>query len=301
MAPLSARIDRAARSARVGILTNAVLAVLKLTTGLLGNSYALVADAVESAADVFSSLVVWGGLRLSGREPDERFPFGYGKAEPLSAAVVGLMLIGAAVGISIQAVREIVTPHHAPEPFTLWVLLAIVAVKEGLFRRIAKVGEEVSSTALEADAWHHRSDALTSAAAAIGISLALLGGEEWAPADDWAALAAAGIIVWNGVRILRPAIGDLMDRQPSEEVMKRIEAAALSVPEALAVETLKVRRSGLGLFVDIHVEASPELTLRAAHEVSGKVKSAIREQVVEVLDALVHMEPHEGAESPSRA
>lgn len=293
MAQLTHRIDRAARSARAGMLTNAVLALVKLTTGLLGHSYALVADAIESAADVFSSLVVWGGLRLSQREADERFPFGYGKAEPLSAAVVGLMLLGAAVGISIQALREIRTPHHVPEPYTLGVLILVVLVKEALYRWVFQVGEEVASTAVQADAWHHRSDALTSAAAALGISIALVGGEEWAQADDWAALVASTVIVWNGLRILRPAVGDLMDRTPSPEVMARIEAAALSVEKAENVETLKVRRSGLGLFVDIHVEADPELSLRSAHVVSGMVKSAIRHQVPEVLDVLVHMEPCE--------
>lgn len=294
MAHLTDRINQGARSARAGLMTNAVLALVKLIAGILGHSYALVADAIESAADVFSSLIVWGGLRLSGREADERFPFGYGKAEPLSAAIVGLMLLGAAFGISIQAVREILRPHHAPEPFTLVVLIVVVAVKEGLFRWAFRIGEDVESTAVKADAWHHRSDALTSAAAALGISLALIGGEAWAPADDWAALAAAGVILWNGFRILRPAVGDLMDRTPSPDVMGRIEAAALAVPEAELVETLKVRRSGLGLFVDIHVEADPELSLRAAHEVSGKVKTSIRSRVPEVLDVLVHMEPHEG-------
>lgn len=283
------------------MLTNAALAIVKLTAGLLGNSYALVADAIESAADVFSSLVVWGGLRLSGRDPDERFPFGYGKAEPLSAAVVGLMLIGAAVGISIQAVREIVTPYHAPAPFTLAVLVIVIAVKESLFRWVFRVGEDVGSTAVKADAWHHRSDAITSAAAAIGITVALVGGESWAPADDWAALAAACVILYNGAHILAPAVGDLMDRTPSPDVMQRIEQAALSVPEALDIETLRVRRAGLGLFVDIHVEADPDLSLRRAHEVSGMVKSAIRSQVPEALGILVHMEPHEPPRDSVRA
>lgn len=283
------------------MLTNAVLAVVKLTAGLLGHSYALVADAIESAADVFSSLVVWGGLRLSGREPDDRFPFGYGKAEPLSAAVVGLMLIGAALGISIQAVREILTPHHAPAPFTLIVLVGVIAIKESLFRWVFRVGEDVGSTAVKADAWHHRSDALTSAAAGIGITVALVGGEGWAPADDWAALAAACVILYNGTRILAPAVGDLMDRTPSPDVIQRIERAALSVPEALEIETLRVRRAGLGLFVDIHVEADPDLSLRRAHQVSGKVKSAIRSQVAEALGVLVHMEPYERpSERPPR-
>jgi len=288
------RAERGARAARSGLLVNAVLALIKFLAGVLGNSYALVADAVESLADVFSSFIVWSGLRISSRSADEQYPFGYGKAEALAAVVVGLMLVGAASGISIEAVREIRIPHHSPAPFTLAVLFAVIAIKEVLFRRVFKVGSEVESTAVKGDAWHHRSDALTSAAAAIGIGIALLGGPRWASADDWAALAAAVVILFNGVRILRPAVGDLMDRSPEGEVVERIAAAAMSVPEVAATEKLKVRRAGLGLFVDIHVQADPAMSLHDAHVVSGKVKSAIQAAVPTVLGVLVHMEPFEG-------
>jgi len=191
-------------------------------------------------------------------------------------------------------VREIRIPHHSPAPFTLVVLFGVIAVKEVLFRRVFKVGAEVESTAVKGDAWHHRSDALTSAAAAIGIGVALIGGPKWASADDWAALAAAGVILFNGVRILRPAVGDLMDRSPEAEVVERIAAAAGSVPGVAATEKLKVRRAGLGLFVDIHVQADPAMSLHDAHILSGKVKGAIQGAVPTVLGVLVHMEPFEG-------
>jgi cation diffusion facilitator family transporter len=290
---LRERVGRGAKSAQAGLLTNVALAMVKLVAGVAGHSYALIADAVESTADVFSSLVVWGGLRLSAREADEQFPFGYGKAEPLAAAVVALMLLGAAAGIAIQAVREILTPHLSPAPFTLFVLLGVIAVKEILFRRVFRVAQEVGSTAVQADAWHHRSDAITSAAAAVGIAVALVGGPRFAEADDWAALLASGVIFWNGLNILRPAVGDLMDRTPDPAVVERIHQAAVSVPDVRAIETLKVRRSGLGLYVDIHVEADPGMSLHDAHIVSGKVKSAIRAEVPQVLGVLVHMEPWE--------
>src|SRR6185436_18004245 len=145
-------------------------------------SYALVADALESTLDIFSSLIVWGGLRISSRSADEAFPFGYGKAESLATVVVGFLLLGGAVGIAVEAVREILTPHHAPAPFTL----AVVFIKEILFRRVFAVGREVESAAVQADAWHHRSDAITSGAAAVGIAIALIGGPGWEEADDWA-------------------------------------------------------------------------------------------------------------------
>jgi cation diffusion facilitator family transporter len=204
------------------------------------------------------------------------------------------MLVGAASGISIEAVREIRIPHHSPAPFTLAVLLGVIVVKEVLFRRVFKVGAEVESTAVKGDAWHHRSDALTSASAALGIGVALIGGPQWAAADDWAALAAAAVILFNGVRILRPAVGDLMDRSPEGAVVERIAAAATSVPEVAATEKLKVRRAGLGLFVDIHVQADPAMSLHDAHVLSGKVKGAIQAAVPTVLGVLVHMEPFEG-------
>ncbi|HEX3553188.1 MAG TPA: cation diffusion facilitator family transporter [Thermoanaerobaculia bacterium] len=290
------RAERGARAAQSGLLVNAGLALIKFLAGVLGNSYALVADAVESLVDVFSSFIVWSGLRISARSADEQYPFGYGKAEALAAVVVGLMLVGAAGGISIEAVREIRIPRHSPAPFTLAILIAVIAVKEVLFRRVFKVGAEVESTAVKGDAWHHRSDALTSAAAAVGIGIALIGGPRWAAADDWAALAAAAVILFNGVRILRPAVGDLMDRSPEGEVVERIAAAALSVPEVAATEKLKVRRAGLGLFVDIHVQADPAMSLHDAHVLSGKVKGAIQAAVPTVLGVLVHMEPFEGDE-----
>ncbi len=286
------------RSALAGLVTNALLALAKLLGGILGNSYALVADALESTLDIFSSLIVWGGLRISTRSADESFPFGYGKAEPLATVVVSFLLLGGAVAIAIQAVREIVTPHHAPAPFTLAVLFGVIFIKEFLFRRVFAVGQEVESAAVQADAWHHRSDAITSAAAAVGIAVALIGGPGWEQADDVAALVAAAVIFANGVRILRPAVADLMDHTPGRAVVDQIHAAAMAVPEVQRVETLKVRRSGLGLYVDIHVEADPEMPLREAHVVSGKVKTSIRREVPAVLGVLVHMEPHQ-KESPS--
>jgi cation diffusion facilitator family transporter len=296
---LKDRAGRAQRVAQAGLLVNTGLALAKLLAGILGHSYALIADAIESTADVFSSLIVWGGLEISVREADEEFPFGYGKADALAAAVVALMLLGAGAGIAVQAVREILVPHHAPAPFTLAVLLAAVAIKETLFRRVRRVGGEVGSRAVEADAWHHRSDALTSAAAAVGIGVALAGSPRFAPADDWAALVAAGVIGWNGAVTLRRAALDLLDRAAPEPVRDRVEAAALSVPGALAVEKLAVRRSGLGLFVDIHVEAEASLPLRDAHVLSGMVKSAIRAALPEVIGVLVHMEPHRSTEAAS--
>jgi cation diffusion facilitator family transporter len=291
---MSERARRGMRTAQMGMLVNAVLAGIKLVAGALGNSYALIADGVESTTDIFSSLIVWGGLRIASRSADDDYPFGYGKAEPIAAAVVGLMLITAAIGIAIESVREILVPHHAPAPFTLAVLVGVVLVKEVLYRRVFRVGADVGSTAVKADAWHHRADAITSAAAFVGISIALIGGRGWEPADDWAALLASTIIAYNGMVVLRPAVADLMDRAPGEEMRARVSAAAVGVPGVCAIEKLKVRKAGLGYWVDLHVQADPRLPLEEAHVLSGMVKSAIRQAVPEVAGALIHMEPYNG-------
>lgn len=286
-------MNRGIRLVRTGLLVNGSLALVKLLAGLLGHSYALVADAVESTADIFSSLVVWSGLRIASRDADERYPFGYGKAESVSSAIVGLMLVGAALGIAIEAVREILKPHHAPAPFTLIVLVVVVAIKETLFRKVFRSAEEMGSQVVAADAWHHRSDAITSAAAFVGIGIALIGGPGWEPADDWAALLAAGIILTNGIRIIRPALADLMDQSPAEAVFREIESAARGVEGVLATEKLRVRRSGPRYLLELHVQADPRLSLHEAHILSGKVKSAIRAAVPRVDTVLVHMEPFE--------
>ncbi|MBP2646884.1 MAG: cobalt-zinc-cadmium resistance protein [Gemmatimonadetes bacterium] len=281
------------RLAQAGMLLNTVLAIVKVLAGLIGHSYALIADGIESVADIFGSLIVWSGLRVARRSADDHYPFGYGKAEALAAAAVGLMLLGAAIGISIEAIREIMIPHHAPAPFTLAVLVCVVLIKELFFRRVSRAAVSSGSTAVQADAWHHRSDAITSLAAFIGISIALIGGPGWEQSDDWAALLAACVIVYNGVKVMRPALGELMDRAPGGALLIRVERAAHSVTGVLATEKLKMRRAGTAYYVDIHVQADPVLSLHEAHILSGMVKGAIRREVPEVSGVLIHMEPFE--------
>ena len=292
--------SRGIRTAQVGLLVNAVLAVIKVLAGVIGNSYALIADGIESTADLFSSTIIWSGLRIARRDANAEYPFGYGKAETLAAATVALMLIGAAIAISIEAIREILTPHHSPAPWTLVVLVIVVIVKEVLFRRVHAVSTEVGSEAVYADAWHHRSDAITSLAAFVGISIALIGGEGWEEADDWAALLAAAVIAWNGQKLLRPAIAGLMDRSAEPAIRTSVYDIACSVTHVRAVEKVIVRRAGAYYFADLHVQADPDMSLHDAHIVSGKVKSAIMSVLPNVRGVLVHMEPFESEEAGSR-
>ena len=296
--PVSPRSEtpQSERLAQVGLVVNAGLAVIKLLAGLLGNSYALVADAVESSTDMVGSLVVWSGLRIASRNPDERYPFGYGRAEALAAGGVSALMLGAATGIAIEAIAEIRTPHSAPAWWTLLVLALVIVVKEFLANRVMAVSEASGSVVVAADAWHHRADAISSGAAFIGISVALIGGPGWEPADDWAALVAAGVILVNGGLLMRTALRDLMDRAPEPAILATVSDAALTTPGVLAIEKLKIRKTGTAFYVDIHVQADPALSLHDAHILSGMVKSAIRQRVPAAMGVLIHMEPFEPTE-----
>jgi cation diffusion facilitator family transporter len=286
------------RAAQTGVVVNLTLAAAKIAAGIVGNTYALIADGVESLADVAASLIVWGGIAVGARPADDDHPYGHGKAEALAAATVALMLVAAGVGIAVQALREIRTPHEFPAPWTLVVLLAIVAIKAALARRVGDVGRESNSAAVEADARHHLSDAITSAAAFIGISAALIGhrmggGPRWSAADDWAALVAAVVIGFNGVSMFLTGLHDLMDRSPGEMVIGPLREIAAGVPGVLAVEKLTARRVGNGYRVSIHVQADPRLTLADGHSLGGRVKHALMSCGRRVHAVHVHMEPYE--------
>ena len=280
-------------------MTNALLVVVKFIAGIVGNANALVADAVESSADIFSSAIVWTGLSIAARPADENHPFGHGKAEPIAAAVVSLMLLAAAAGIVVMAVREILRPHQSPEAFTLFVAAGVIIIKEWLYRRVARLGKETGSTAVAADAWHHRSDAVSSMAAFVGIAIALLGGPGWEAADDWAALLAAALITVNAVRTLKPALSGLMDEAPDRTVWEDALHAATRVRGVLTVEKLNVRSSGTGYYIDLHVQADPAISLDAAHEIGAGVKYAIREAIPRAVNVLVHMEPYKPGPLPA--
>jgi cation diffusion facilitator family transporter len=273
------------------MIISGLLGAVKVAAGVVGHSYALIADGVESLLDIVSSLAVWGSLKISMTDPNKRFPYGYGKAEPLAGLAIAAGLILVAVVLAVQSIHEIRSPHQGPEPFTLAVLVIVVAVKELLFRWLAKTGREIESRALESDAWHHRSDALTSLAAFIGISIALWGGKGYESADDWAALIACGLIAYNGYRLLRAALAEVLDAAPADETLLRIRGIAATVPGVSGIDDCRARRSGLGWLVDIHVEVDGAMPVREGHRIAHEVKDALLAGNVGVLDALVHIEP----------
>lgn len=282
------------RAAALGVVAGALLSVFKLAAGILGQSYALVADAMESLLDVAASAVVWGGLRWSAREPDEQHPYGHGRAESLAALAVAGFVLVAGVGIGVQAVREILTPQTAPQAWTLAVLFVVVAVKEVLYRVVRRSARESGSSAVHADAWHHRSDALTSLAAATGISISIFAGPGYEAAEDWAALVASAVIVVNAVLLGVGPMNELMDRQDPETI-RRSRVAAETVADVRRVQKVFTRKLGAGYWVDMHVWVDPGMNIRDAHRVAHAVKDAVRSRDRRVLDVMVHIEPDAAA------
>ncbi len=284
-------IEPGLRVSALGICVNFALAAVKIVTGVLGSSYVLIADGIESTADIFSSIIVWSGLRVAAIPADENHPFGHGKAEAISSGAVALMLIGAAIFIAVQSYEQITHPHQTPKAYTLIVLVAVIVVKETLFRLAWRAGSALESAALKADAWHHRSDALTSAAAFVGISIALVGGKGFESADDWAALVACAIIAWNGVRFLRDALNEMMDASVSPEIVKEVRKIAREVEGVMDIEKCRVRKVGLHLALDIHVVVNGDWSVRRGHAIAHEVVAKLRASQHRINDVTVHIEP----------
>jgi len=285
------RAGHGARLVLRGALLNVGLAGLKLAAGVLGRSQALIADGVESLLDIFSSLMVWGGFRIAARPPDADHPYGHGKAEPLAALIVALFIFYAAWWIGVHSVQGIRHPHAAPHWATLVVLVVVVAIKELFSRRMRATGQAVASAALQAEAWHHRSDALTSAAAFVGISIALVGGKGYETADAWAALAACAVIAYNGFGIARGALLEVMDTAASAEIENAVRAVAEGVAGVRCVEKCRVLKSGLSYLVDIHIHVDGDLSVREGHEIARTVKHTLRDSPLAVIHVAVHVEP----------
>jgi cation diffusion facilitator family transporter len=285
------RLKRSLRATFLGMAINAALSAAKFAAGVVGHSHALIADAVESSADILSSIIVWRALVVAAEPADPEHPYGHGKAEPLAAATVAGMLLVAALGIIIKSAQDLAQPRGTPRAFTLFVLIAVVAVKEILFRFVSREAGSVQSIVVYADAWHHRSDAVTSMAAAIGISFAMLGGPRFAFADDAAAIVAGLIIAGNGWKLLGPALNELMDAAPNAALVANIRSVASGVDGVRRIEKCIVRKAGFEYFVDMHVEVDPQLTVRQAHEIAHHVKDRVREAEPTVHDVLVHIEP----------
>jgi len=273
------------------ILGNIAFAVIKFIAGVLGNSYALIADAIESTVDVFASILVWVGLKYSTKPADENHPYGHGRFEVLSTfAVIGFLVISATI-IAVESIKNIQTPHEGPKAFTLWVLGGIILCKELSFQYVMRKSKETNSSSLKADAWHHRSDAITSVMAFIGISLAIFLGEGFEAADDVAALLASVIIVYNAYKIFKPIISEISDEQIYDELIEEIRLIALKVPGVIATEKCHVRKMGMTYYVDLHLIVDGFVTVIEGHKIAHNLKDEIQKQIPTVADVLIHTEP----------
>ena len=289
--PSVGSLQTGARLALVGLIVNVAFAILKILGGVFGNAYALIADGMESAIDVAGSIVIWGGLRFAARPPDETHPYGHGKAEPLTAIFVACSVLIAAIGLAIESARTMFLPHSKPASFTLLILLTVVVVKETLFRYVVRFGRSVESMAIEADAWRHRADVLSSIAAFVGISIALLGGGKWRSADNWAAIFVCFVIGGIGVRLLGPALYEILDTAPRGAIVDRVRESAASVPGVMRIDKSFIRKMGLSFYVDLHVEVDGNISVREGHRIAHAVKRAIQETDPRIADVLVHIEP----------
>lgn len=289
-------IESGIKASVLGIIINTALAIIKIITGIIGHSYALIADGIESTTDVISSVIVWSGLRIASEPPDEKHPYGHGKADSIAGLFVSMLLFGAALFIAVHSIKDILVPHKTPEWFTLIVLVFVIVTKEILFRFVISIGDSIDSTALQGDAWHHRADALTSAAALIGISIALIGGKGYESADSWAALFACVIIIFNGMRLFRTALNEVMDASAPQAIKDETIRTAKQVEGVLSIGKCRVRKSGTALLVDIHVQVEGEMSVMESHTIAHLVKDELMNKNVGISDVVVHIEPYHSEE-----
>ena len=277
----------------ISILGNTLLAAIKWLVGYFGNSYALIADAIESTTDIFSSTLVLLGLKYASRPADKNHPYGHGRVEPLVTFVVVGILVSAATVIAIEAIKNIMTPHEIPETYTLAVLAVIIVSKELFYRIVSNRNKNINSTALKADAWHHRSDAITSLAAFIGIAIAIYFGKGFEAADDWAALVASGFIFYNSYLIFRPALGEIMDEHLYDDVIAEIRKVAVNVDGVIDTEKCLVRKSGINFLIDLHITVDSHITVKKGHQIAHHLKDALIMHNPLIADVLIHVEPDE--------
>ena len=274
------------------IIGNTSLAIVKGLAGFFGNSYALIADAIESTTDIFASFLVLFGIKYSNKPADDNHPYGHGRAEPLITFLVVGFLITSATIIAYESIQNIGTPHELPKSWTLYILGAIIIWKEYSFQLVMKRSKETNSSSLEADAWHHRSDAITSVAAFLGISIALYFGKGYESADDWAALFASGFILYNSYKIFRPALSEIMDEHLYDELVEEIRVVSLTVPGVIDTEKCFIRKAGMKYHVDLHAIVDSNITVKEGHDLAHKLKDTLREEIPELGHVLIHVEPN---------
>jgi cation diffusion facilitator family transporter len=275
----------------LGIVASALLALAKILTGLSGHSTAVVADGLESAGDVLSSGLVLLGLKLAAKPADEEHPYGHGRAEILTALLIGLVLTTGGALISYGSLHRLGHPHNPLERYVVWPLIASFLIKGTLAIFKFRYGRRMQSAALTADAWNDAMDTLSAIAALTAVGLTLADPVRFLEADCYGGFLVGLIVVTTGVRVSRDTVLQLMDTMPEERLMDQIRAVASSVPGASGVEKCYARKTGLRYHVDLHLEVDPEMTVRQSHKVAHDVQQRILDRLDWVADVLVHVEP----------
>ncbi len=283
---------QAIRAALLGLVINVGLGIVKLVGGIVGNSFALISDAINSLGDSLTSIVVVCALHLAQKPGDAEHPYGHTRAEAVAASSVALLVIVSALYVGWEAIQRLGTLHEIPPFWTLWIAGANVIIKESLYRYKVEVGRRTRSAAVIANAWDHRSDALCSAAVLIGLGAVRWAGPEYAWADEVAAVFVVCAILFTGVELYRHSASELMDVQAEDKLIDEIREAAEKVEGVEAVEKLWVRKTGLELLADIHIEVNAQMTVEDGHRIAHLVKDGLLEQFAPLRDVLVHVEPH---------
>lgn len=287
------KVEAAIKATYFSIIGNTALAIIKGLAGFFGNSYALIADAIESTTDIFASFLVLFGIKYSNKPADENHPYGHGKAEPLITFLVVGFLITSATIIAYESILNIGTPHDLPKSWTLYILGAIILWKEYSFQLVLKRSKETNSSSLRADAWHHRSDAITSVAAFVGISISLFLGKGYESADDWAALFASGFILYNSYLIFRPALSEIMDEHVHDDLIENIRIISRRVEGIVDTEKCFIRKSGMKYHVDLHATVKATISVKEGHDLAHLLKDTLRAEIPELGHVLIHVEPDE--------
>lgn len=295
---LQAQQQTAIKTTYFSILSNSLLALIKFLAGIFGNSYALIADAIESTTDIFSSLMVLFGIKYSNKPADDNHPYGHGRAEPLITCLVVGFLVFSAGFIAYESIQNLSVPHDSPKAWTLIVLGAIIIWKELSFQLVIRKGRETNSSALKADAWHHRSDAITSIAAFIGITMAITLGKGFEAADDWAALFASGFILYNAYKIFRPALGEIMDEHLYDDLIEEIRTIATIVKGIRGTEKCFIRKAGMKYHVDLHAKVDAHISVKEGHDLAHQLQDKLRKELPQLGNILIHIEPFEKIASP---
>lgn len=276
----------------ISIVSSFILALIKGISGFLGHSDALIADAIESSSDVLASLLVLFGMYYSQKPADEDHPYGHGKAEALTTfGVVGFLLISATL-IAYNGIQNLYIEQNQPASFTIYILIGIIIWKEFSYRYVINRGKKINSLSLQADAWHHRADAISSLIALFGIGISLMLGSEYSKADDWAAIVSAIFIVYNAFRIFRPALGEILDEHTHHDLIEKIIAFENKVEGVHRIEKCLVRKTGTFYFVDIHLEVDGNKSVSEGHKIAHEFKDCVMKNLPDIYDILIHIEPY---------